>query len=212
MTPPSESNRNDQFGAEQRALEMEYRHLRSEIETSIRNQVRVLGYGGAVLSLLVALGALQRSPLLLILLPLLAFIFFALWNVEQTRMMRAGDYLAYIEDRFNENTFGGAVTFWENWLRYRADHPERTDIYQLHIYTQRAMLIVFILIIAGGSVALFLLPSDQLPLPNGIRLLFAGFYAGLTGLSLFLLSGAIKHGDIRDSIKACKKNLDDRYS
>ncbi|MFC7176279.1 hypothetical protein [Halosegnis marinus] len=32
------------------AIKLEYEHLRAEIEQAIRNQVRILGYGGAVLS------------------------------------------------------------------------------------------------------------------------------------------------------------------
>lgn len=104
--------------AEWNALEVEYRMLRQEIQGSIQNQVRILGYGGTALSVVLGVGLVEESELVVATLPVLAFFFFVLWNVEQTRMMRTGDYLWGVEQQIEHRGDGKSI-LWESWLRNR---------------------------------------------------------------------------------------------
>lgn len=178
---------------------LEYKLLRSEIEESIKNQARILGYGGAVLSLLVGLGVYQQSFILLVSLPFLAFFFFVLWNVEQTRMMRAGDYISFLEDRIAEEYVGEPVMLWESWLRYRSEHPER-DIYELHYLAQYTVLGVFLVIIVIGMFGVWLWRPDTIDL--WISLLLAPIYGLFLLVSLYFLNGAVQHHNMEDSLQA----------
>lgn len=109
--------------AEWNALEVEYRMLRQEIQGSIQNQVRILGYGGTALSVVLGVGLVEESELVVATLPVLAFFFFVLWNVEQTRMMRTGDYLWGVEQQIEHRGDGKSI-LWESWLR---DRNEKSD-------------------------------------------------------------------------------------
>lgn len=189
-------------------LELEYETLRSEITESIRNQVRILGYGGTAISILLGLGVIRRSMLLLVSLPFLAFFFFVLWNVEQTRMMRAGDYIALLEDRVAE-TYEEPTLSWENWLRYRSEHPER-DIYQLHYVAQYAILGLFATLILMGIVNLWVWNPGAVEFPIAVALsvLYAIFFA----VSTYLGIKTVRHEDIRDSLQFFLDSYRDRLT
>lgn len=92
--------------------------LRKEIVDSINWQNRSLISGIAIVPSLFAIGiALKDWQVLLIVLPPLVIIFIASWLVEQSRMMRAGDFLQMVEDEINVYMGGGSYLWWENWLR-----------------------------------------------------------------------------------------------
>lgn len=59
--------------AEYEVLLNEYESLRSEIELAIRNQVRILGYGGTVLGVFAGIGVVNPSFLVVAALPFIAF-------------------------------------------------------------------------------------------------------------------------------------------
>lgn len=191
------------------ALRLEYDHLRSEVEQSIRNQIRILGYGGATLSLLVGLGIGNRQFAILIALPFLAFFFFMLWSVEQTRMMRAGDYISGLEDRANEEFLDASDLGWEGWLSYRSKH-NTDDIYDLHYYSQYGVLGGFIIVLVIATVFLWIGPdlaSSQWPalLTGRVRWLLTGAYLFMAGISTVFLMKTVRHGDVRTSLKAYRE-------
>lgn len=192
--------------AEFKALRDEYQSLRSEVELAIRNQVRILGYGGTVLGIFAGIGVIRPSLLVVTALPFIAFFFAVLWSVEQTRMMRAGDYISTIEDRLNEEQFEEPVMLWESWLRFRAgQHPER-DIYQIHYWSQYLIIGVFITTELIGILTLWFWQ------PGGVEIQFK---VGLTVLYFifiyimyYLLQKVVKHKDIGKSFGRFRENAE----
>lgn len=190
------------------ARRLEYEKLREEIQESIRNQVRVLGYGGTALSVLLGVGLLEESVVVLVVLPLLAFFFFVLWNVEQTRMMRAGDYLSFVEDEVNRSLANGEpALLWEEWLRWRNDHDGR-DIYDYHYYAQMLVLSVFLLVITVGIGVVRFLDA-----PLFARVGIASLYIGFLVVGLLLIRGTIRHDRsvMEDSYAALRDDRRQRY-
>lgn len=94
-----------------------YDYLRQEILNSINWQNRFVIAEAIIISALLGLG-LTEQPLrfLIIAIPPAVTALTAFWLVEQSRMMRAGDYLQLLEDEINLKV-GGAYILWENWLR-----------------------------------------------------------------------------------------------
>jgi hypothetical protein len=198
----------DQTDREWRARRLEYEKLREEIQESIRNQVRVLGYGGTALSILLGVGLLEESIVFLVVLPVLAFFFFVLWNVEQTRMMRAGDYLSFVEDEVNQSLANGEpAMLWEGWLRWRADHDGR-DIYDFHYYAQMLVLGLFLLVILSGIGVV-----QYLQAPAFVRLGIAALYIGFLAVGLVLVRGTIRHdrSSMEHSYGILRMNLREEY-
>lgn len=97
-----------------------YEYLRQEILNSIGWQNRVLTAAVPIISVILGLGLTvsERYDLLLIIIPLAVIGLTSFWLVEQTRMMRAGDFLQLVENEINSKT-GGAYLLRENWLRRR---------------------------------------------------------------------------------------------
>jgi len=199
------------WGAE--ALGMEYRLLREEIQQSIKNQVRILGYGGAALSVVLGGGLIRESALVVVTLPLLAFFFFVLWNVEQTRMMRAGDYLYSIEQQVKRESNGTSM-LWESWLRDRdengVDHTESLlgaamarDVYDLHYHSQLLVQVVFMLVIVGGTATAWIWPPriQGVPFGLGTKLTITLLYASFLVAAVYLLWGTLEH-DADDEVVA----------
>ncbi|WP_251342367.1 hypothetical protein [Haloplanus halophilus] len=188
------------------ALRLEYEHLRSEIEQSIRNQVRVLGYGGATLSLLIGLGIGNREFAIVIALPFLAFFFFMLWSIEQTRMMRAGDYISGLEDRAREEILDGDGLGWEGWLSYRSKR-ESFDIYDLHYYSQYGVLGGFVVVLVVAALFLWFgseLLDVQWPvaLTGPFKIVLTVAYLLMAVVCLGFLLKTVRHGDVRTSLRA----------
>jgi hypothetical protein len=196
----SESVENSEY----EALLKEYQSLRSEIELAIRNQVRILGYGGTVLGVFAGIGVVRPSFLISTALPSIAFFFAVLWSIEQTRMMRAGDYISTIESRLNDEHFGEPVMLWESWLRYRGEGQPEWDIYQIHYWSQYLIIAVFILIEAFGIVSVLTWnPGEiQLVLKLGLTTLYLLFI----GVMFYVLMKVVRHKSIKASFGRFRDN------
>jgi hypothetical protein len=111
------------------ALE-EYRSLRAESLAAIDRQQRVVASGTATAGLILGLGAsapagsTQAWVLLVLLEPLLAWLVTVVWHGEVERMVRAGSYVAMIEQRLNRELESSALG-WETWLRREAPGGRR---------------------------------------------------------------------------------------
>jgi hypothetical protein len=190
--------------SEYEALRQEYQSLRSEIELAIRNQVRILGYGGAVLGAFAGIGIVRPTFLIIAALPFISFFFAVLWSIEQTRMMRAGDYISNIERRVNDEYFEERVMLWESWLRYRGEEQPEPDIYQVHYWSQYLIIAVFIL---SEILAIFAVWTWQ---SNGAGILIK---LGLTALYIlfivsmyYILRKVVRHKDLKVSFGSFRKN------
>lgn len=193
------------------ALWNEYTSLRSEIELAIQNQVRILGYGGTVLGVFAGLGVIRPSVLIIAALPFIAFFFSVLWSIEQTRMMRAGDYISFIEDRINKDRFEEPVVLWENWLRFRVENtPTRdVDIYQIHYFAQYAIISVFILIELIAIITVWVWPFDGLQTSS--RIVLTVVYASFMGIMSYVLWKVVKHRDMSDSFHRLRGDITDEW-
>ena len=185
-------------------LRHEYESLRSEIELAIRNQIRILGYGGTVLGVFAGLGIIRPSILIIAALPFISFFFAILWSIEQTRMMRAGDYLATIEDRANDEYFDEPVLLWESWLRYRGERQPEIDIYQIHYFTQYIVIGIFILTVFIGIITVWTWKPEStgLELKIGLSLLYSIFIL----IMGYVLTKVVKHKDVSGSFQRFFKN------
>ncbi len=103
-----------------------YTDLREEINQSIEFQNQIVIGGGAFIAAAYGLQfsgvlgelAIQNPVLKLVIaaLPTVAVFTISLWIIEQSRMMRAGHYLHFLENKINAELDGVYLT-WENWLR-----------------------------------------------------------------------------------------------
>jgi hypothetical protein len=96
----------------------EYELLRSEITTSLQIQQQILGFGIAALALLagaafVGKDARFRSELLVVFLPLVAYLAVTIWFAEVMRMLRAGGYQLTLEKKLDECEDGDGSLQWE---------------------------------------------------------------------------------------------------
>lgn len=175
---------------------MEYEHLRSEIERAISNQVRVLGYGGATLSLLIGLGVGTQRTVILVALPFLAAFFFMLWSIEQTRMMRAGEYIEQLEQYATDNVLDPGGLEWERWLSRQAER-DGTDLNSLHYVSQYSVLGGFLLVVVLSTVLLWAGPAvtDQWPavFSGTVRLLLSGVYLLMACVGVVVLYKTVRH-------------------
>jgi hypothetical protein len=140
----------------------EYDAIRSEIHTSLGNQVSVLSFGAATVGLLVAAAAaLWSTPgdgsstlvavLLLLMVPMVCFLSLAVYLGEQWRLTRAAFYVHSFEAAVSASFGGGALLHWEHWLRER-DRAVGT-VGQIDQKNRSAiMLVLTLLAIVFGSV------------------------------------------------------------
>jgi hypothetical protein len=127
-----------------------YTDLRDEINQSIDFQNQIVIGGGVLIGVAYGLqfsGVLQQiatqNPtlkLIIAALPTITLFTIALWIVEQSRMMRAGHYLHFLENKINAELDGVYLT-WENWLRsgntpvhHRTHHAGQLIGYALFLY------------------------------------------------------------------------------
>lgn len=127
-----------------------YDYLRQEIFNSIGWQNRIFIAAATIISVLLGLGLTEKEMLRLsvIIIPPAVIAFTAFWLVEQSRMMRAGDYLQLLEDEINTK-IGGAYILWENWLR-RGGISWR-DIHKIHHISQYLGSVVVFYTMSGIS-------------------------------------------------------------
>jgi len=132
-----------------------YTDLRDEIDQSIDFQNQIVVGGGVLIAVAYGLqfsGVLQKlaaqNPTLKLIvaaLPTITLFTIALWIVEQSRMMRAGHYLHFLENKINAELDGVYLT-WENWLRsgntpihHRTHHAGQLIGYALFLYGLAAL-------------------------------------------------------------------------
>lgn len=128
-----------------------YTDLRDEINQSIEFQNQAVIGGGVLIGVAYGLqfsgildGLAMRNPalkLIIAALPTTTLFTIALWIVEQSRMMRAGHYLHFLENKINAELDGVYLT-WENWLR-----GENTPVYH-HVH-KRAQLVGYVFFLYG---------------------------------------------------------------
>lgn len=104
----------------------QYGRLRKEITQSIHFQNQIILSGAVVVGIVYGLqfsGVLPELAteqpmfkLIIASIPPIIMITIALWVVEQTRMMRAGEYLHFLETKLNRE-LGEVCLSWEGWLR-----------------------------------------------------------------------------------------------
>jgi hypothetical protein len=157
----------------------EYKALRSEITTSIAAQQSILSFGTATVALVFGpgLGLWQRSELSVIiifnaLVPLMSATVLVIWWGEVLRMVRAGEWLAVVEQRVNaygKDKLGWTRNplTWESYLRpLRNDLPYRDYVSKLFEYKPpyvrqfvinvRGVILAFwIIALASGALGFF---------------------------------------------------------
>lgn len=137
-----------------------YTDLRGEVDQSIEFQNQIVIGGGVLISVAYGLqfsGILDElsmaNPtlrLLIAALPTVTLFTIALWIVEQSRMMRAGRYLHFLENKINAELDGVYLT-WENWLR-----GGNTSVYHdAHYAGQIIGYALFLYGLAGIGLALY---------------------------------------------------------
>jgi len=147
----------------------EYRTLRAESLLSIQAQHTVLEYGMAALGALAVVGfgawnnvALSLS-IFLVVLPAVSLFLLVLWINEHARMLRAGLFIATIEDKINQtlNTRyanPGQVLSWETWLQ---EPPSEGQVRRLALTCNTVN--VFFLLIAAASIIIANYKISSLP-------------------------------------------------
>jgi len=117
----------------------EYKTLREESLTSIKTQQSTLAFGTAALGLVLTKGfeLWDKPPLpeiiFLGITPILCYLILYIWIGEVARMMRAGKFIAFLEDKVNSQfPTGPKALEWETWLRTPGLHtksPQTTSNY-----------------------------------------------------------------------------------
>lgn len=103
--------------AKEQTLVKQYELVRSEVTTSLQIQQQILAFGIATIGLLagaafVGKSEQLRSQLLVVFLPLIAYLAITIWFAEVMRMLRAGAFLMTIEKKLDEEGDGALV--WES--------------------------------------------------------------------------------------------------
>lgn len=95
-----------------------HRSLREEILEAVRLQNKIIMGEAIAVGIILGLG-LGGEEIFKVLIganPPIIVVLTSLWIVEQSRMMRAGNYLQFLEDKINYE-MGTVCISWENWLR-----------------------------------------------------------------------------------------------
>ncbi len=123
--------------------------LREEILNSINWQNRFVIAIVPIISALLGLGLADEKTLklLLVAIPPAVIVFAAFWLTEQSRMMRAGDYIQLLEDEINHKV-GEASISWENWLRIGMTR----GAHRIHYISQYLGVMGILYILSGFSI------------------------------------------------------------
>ena len=98
-----------------------YKSLREEILESIRLQNRIIMGEAIAVGFILGLGLTDATyRIVIIAIPFIIIVLNSYWAVEQSRMMRAGNFMRFLEDIINRE-LKGAYIEWENWLRSGTD-------------------------------------------------------------------------------------------
>lgn len=119
-----------------------HRNLHEEIVESIRLQHRTFISEAFFISIVFSVGLAKTDYNTFILSITPAVIAFTcLWLIEQSRMMRAGDFLQLLEDDINISLKEPSLA-WENWLR--REEVGWWDIHKIHHVSQYLVMILFL--------------------------------------------------------------------
>ncbi len=136
----------------------QYELIRSEITTSLQVQQQMLAFGIATIGLLagaafVGDGDQLRSQLLVVFLPLVAYLSMTIWFSEVMRMFRAGGFLLTLEKKLDDEHDDGSLD-WESHvakgrLRHRAGKPYFALLDPDHLRLLSVTLLFFTLALAS---------------------------------------------------------------
>lgn len=221
----------DQVGDRQ-DVELMYRFytdLRDEINQSIDFQNQVVVGGGLFIAAAYGLQfsgilgelAIQNPILKLIVaaLPTITIFTIALWIVEQSRMMRAGHYLHFLENKINTELNGVYLT-WENWLRggntpvyHRAHQAGQLVGYALFLYGLAVLgLGVYAVEILGITVdSIRTLSFEWNSLAFGYFLFNAALLAYLSRYTYLIISHERSDGSTFESFKHWEVGYAEQY-
>lgn len=111
-----------------------YEYLRKEILFSIEWQHKFVFGEASIIGLLLSVGLTQENfTQVLVAIPPTITVLSSLWLVEQTRMMRAGDFMQFLEHKINLELHENNL-LWENWLR--RPNVSKFDPHRIHHYAQ----------------------------------------------------------------------------
>lgn len=158
-------------------------YLQDEILSSISWQNRFIIAVVPIISALLGLGLTEETTLhlLLVAIPPTVTIFTAFWIVEQSRMMRAGDFLQLLEDEINIKA-DGACILWENWLRI----GPAGGVHQIYHISQYLGVIGMLYIVSGFSIWKTM-TSNLIPLAVNV------LYIAMLILMLVLVVLVVRH-------------------
>lgn len=183
-----------------------YRSLREEILESIRLQSRIIMGEAIAVGIILGFGLTETTyRVLIIAIPFIITILNSWWIVEQSRMMRAGDFMQFLEDRINLEV-GEPYVVWENWLRRKTDEKNDLGCIQKikewvnpedphgihHIAQYLCILGVFYSVGIATIFFLYLYPA-LLNIPPFVSYGLAIFYTIIFGYSLILIRKIILH-------------------
>ena len=147
-----------------------YEYLRGEINSTLAAQLQILSFGTATLGLVsgaafIGSDGVFRSDVLVVFLPLLAYLTLTIWFAEVMRMLRAGAFLLTLEKRLDEAGDGSLdweAGVWRGRLRYALDqsgHLRQSRVrpyYSVFDPDQLRLFSVTLLFftIAGSSIAM----------------------------------------------------------
>jgi len=152
------------YDAELLLLSKMYELLRAEILDSISRQQKLMAGEITVAGLISTLGLMITKAMpLLVCVPLIVLSFYAVWAVEQTRILRIARFLLLLECGMNLS-LRKPVVLWETWRRL-----SREDISKLHHIVYRVADIAWFLalFLMGLLSSIFSLPilPELLPYP-----------------------------------------------
>lgn len=157
----------------------EYKTIRDEGMTAIKNQQNILQFGLAgVVALIVAGFSIWNNRdiaamIFMLVIPLINYIILTLWYCELIRMIRASFYIkTKVEPKINKlfNDKQPALE-WENWLGdFKTGISRRTSINYMSVFCLFAFLTLISIII--GNVILKLHFSYKFFIYNGMELIF----------------------------------------
>jgi hypothetical protein len=162
----------------------EYNSLRAESLQAQQAQQHILQFGITGIAVLTGLGLQNNDELLsilvlLFLVPLLSIFIVSVWFVEIFRSLRAGMFIACIEERINA-VLGGdfPALHWETWLR---DHREA----RMFVRDRMSFSILYVFNVAGVVLAAYIALGADFHLPHPAPVI-AGF--GVMSGALLLAS------------------------
>jgi len=200
-----------------------YKTLREEILESISAQNKIIMSEGIAIAVGIILGFLGFDSLttgseskgiggiysgFIIVIPFIIISLTSLWIVEQSRMMRAGDFTQFLEDKINLEV-KGAYIVWENWLRREGVKP--LDIHRIHHLAQYMCILVFYVVGIFIVCLLFQCP-DWLSIPPILCCGLAIFQSVIFALILIPIKKIITHRSVLAKKDDFKEWLDSYWN